>query len=187
VPCWHDPIYFVPGRALSPFSWAVPGRPKTARPKLSGLHLGSRRSRMRRMHLGHCMQACKPEKLAFVSPSRPSLMLHCHQPLCTKEHYPSTDGVGREEPSEAPPIVFHLRLCDRRCLVACTDAERAAAAPLPVRVPRPSAAAEHDHGHGRASVRRRVQLHRQPHVPVLGVRALPRRLRGCAARSHGHR
>jgi hypothetical protein len=34
---WYGSIYFVSGRALSPFSWAVPGRPKTARPKLSGL------------------------------------------------------------------------------------------------------------------------------------------------------
>jgi|UniRef100_A0A804QYB8 hypothetical protein len=45
------------------------------------------------------------------------------------------------------------------------------------------AVAEHDHGHGRAGVRRGVQLHRQPHVPMPSVRTLPRRLRGCAARS----
>jgi hypothetical protein len=119
--------------------------------------------------------ACKPQKL------------HYHRPLCTKEHYASTDGAGREEPSEAPPIVFPLRLSDRRCLVACTEAERATAAPLPVRVPRLDEVTEHDHGHGRAGVHRGVQLRRQPHVPVPGVRALPRRLRGRAARSRGHR
>jgi hypothetical protein len=31
----------VSGRALNPFSWAVPGRPKIARPKLSGLTIDS--------------------------------------------------------------------------------------------------------------------------------------------------
>jgi hypothetical protein len=77
--------------------------------------------------------------------------------------------------------MFPLRLCDRRCLVACTEAERAAAAPLPVRVPRPGAVAEHDHGHGRADVRRGVQLHRQPHVPMPGLRALPLQC-GCPSR-----
>jgi hypothetical protein len=78
--------------------------------------------------------------------------------------------------------VFPLRLCDRCCHVACTEAERVAAAPLLVRVPRPGAVAEHDHGHGRAGVRRGVQLHRQPHVPMPGVRALPRRLsRACCS------
>jgi hypothetical protein len=70
--------------------------------------------------------------------------------------------------------VFPLRLYDRCCLVACTEAERVAA-PLPVRVPRPDAIAEHGHGHSRAGVRRGVQLHRQPHIPIPGVRALPRR------------
>jgi hypothetical protein len=111
----------------------------------------------------------------------PPFMLHYHQPLCTKEHYVSTDGAGREKPSEAPLIVFPLRLCDRRCLITCTEAERADAAPLLVRVPRPDAVVEHDHGHGRAGIRQGVQLRRQPHVPVPGVRALSRRLRRRAA------
>jgi hypothetical protein len=37
MPCWHNPIYFVSGRSLSLFFWVVPGQPKIARPKLTGL------------------------------------------------------------------------------------------------------------------------------------------------------
>ncbi|KAG2653058.1 hypothetical protein PVAP13_1NG424538 [Panicum virgatum] len=128
-------------------------------------------------------------------PPRPRLLVRRRQPPPRRLASPRRSRVYQSPPAK-PASACNLlvalattTLLPQRASHGEAAAAAACAAPLaaPVRAPRPRAVPERVRARARAGVRRGVQLLRDQGVPVPGVRALPRRLRGRAARLRGHR